>query len=163
MERKITSYLPGCQIASAPLACAAKMLQVSTTSVVEEYTASRPRGFGAAGQAVSSWHCWVGSPGQARSGLLHQNKLEINLTQNSEAGAGCREVLKKEEECWNVKAIAMNQQGSWTRWEDVKESMEHAPDQVPIVLSMMFYGLPSHPHANPSVSKRVKCTHWLFY
>lgn len=53
-----------------------------------------------------------------------------------------REFLKKEEERWNVKAIAMNHQGSWARWENVKESMDHgkAPDQVPIVLSMMFYG-----------------------
>lgn len=35
-----------------------------------------------------------------------------------------REVPKKEEERWNVKAIAMNHQSTWTRWENVKESME---------------------------------------
>lgn len=56
-----------------------------------------------------------------------------------------KEVHKTEEESKQVKAVAMNKLGSWTRWESVQErtltwqdiwSMEGAPDQVPAMFGV---------------------------
>lgn len=52
-----------------------------------------------------------------------------------------REVRKAEEKSRHVKAVAMNKQGNWTRWESVHNGtalaghLEHrkTPDQVSIV------------------------------
>ena len=65
-------------------------------------------------------HCWVSSPRQVRPGLLHQGKVD----QGQPEGEACmvqQEVCKAEEERRCVKALAMNKQGTWTRWESVRE------------------------------------------
>ena len=126
-------------------------LQLPISSVVEEYKATKTRQammlrdskderVREAGIAVRTGRKWsaskalkdaedrlhhadiVGSVAQGRLGLGYTTRTSWNKADPKERrGMVQREVRKAEEENRHVKAVAMNKQGSWTRWESVRE------------------------------------------
>ncbi|XP_061778568.1 uncharacterized protein LOC133569990 [Nerophis ophidion] len=126
-------------------------LQLPITSVVEEYKVTKTRQammlrdskderVRQAGIVVRSGIKWsasealreaedrlhhadiVGSVAQGRLGLGCSSRTNWNKANPKERrGLVQREVRKAEEESRHVKAVTMNKQGSWTRWESVKD------------------------------------------